>query len=132
MNPSKDDVLLVTAVVMVFNLIVVSDQRDESKIESQGLTNESQDGKLHSDASRHAAGPHLKAGIGIGSFHGSTDGIIPDVHNPVPPNEGSIKESDVLDKGVKDQPINQNGSDRNENEPQAQPDQQFVGRITKL
>jgi ribosomal protein S2 len=95
------------------------------------LTNNGQDGKLETNASRKAAGPHLKTGIRIGAFDRSADSIIPNIDYPVPANESSIKKSDILDQRIKEEPVDQKCDQRNEDEAQIQPNKKLIGCISK-
>jgi len=74
---------------------VVSDQRYQCKVQAQSLAAERQQGKLDANAPWQAARPHFVTRVGIGTFYGSGNCIIPDVPNAVP------AEKDAVEKGNK-------------------------------
>lgn len=71
------------------------------KVQTGALANDCKDCELDTNAPGQAAFPHLKAGIGITSLNSPADGIIPDIHDSIPPDEDAVKESHELKEGIK-------------------------------
>jgi hypothetical protein len=85
---------------------------------------------LNSNATRHTARPHLKACIGIGTLDSSRNGVIPYIHDSIPPDEHSVEKRNVLDERVKHQPIDQKDNERDKDESDTQANKQLIGRIS--
>lgn len=115
--------------IFIFLVLIVTHHTDQGQVEASRLTAHGKESKLDADTFRHAARPHLEAGVGIRTLHSSGNSVVPNVHQPVPAYEDPVKESDILKKGTEDQPINQRDGKGKDDETDAQADQEGVGRV---
>jgi hypothetical protein len=60
-------------------------------VQASTLAADCQDCELNANALGQAAGPHLKAGVGVASFDGPADGVVPNVHDAIPADKYPIK-----------------------------------------
>ena len=77
----------------------------QGKIESCCLATNGQNRKLNSNTPRQAARPHFETSTGVRTVHCSRNGIIPNIHNTIPTNENSIKQSNIFYQRTKHQPF---------------------------
>ena len=96
-------------------------QGQHRKVQTGALANDCENCELNADASGQAAFPHLEAGVSIASLDGPADSVIPDIHDSVPADKYTVKKSNELEEGIKEQPLDQGCSESNDNESDVQP-----------
>lgn len=90
--PQEDSVSPAWVSVSSFqHLDVIIWEPHKCKIQSKSLEYDGAESKLNTDTSGKAAGPHRVTGKGIGTLHGSANCVVPNIHDAVPSDEGTIK-----------------------------------------